>query len=191
MNICIYGASSNVIDSSFIKSGEEIGALIAEYGHTVIFGGGASGMMGAVARGADRLNGKIIGISPSFFNVDGILYDRCTEMIYTETMSQRKQLLEDKADAFLVTPGGLGTFDEFFETITLKQLDRHRKPIAIFNINGYFDSLIKMLEVAAEGKFMTKENMKLFFVSDSPQEILDYFDGYSQDSTDIKNLKNI
>ena len=191
MNICIYGASSNVIDSSFIKSGEEIGALIAEYGHTVIFGGGANGMMGAVARGADRLNGKIIGISPSFFNVDGILYDRCTEMIYTETMSQRKQLLEDKADAFLVTPGGLGTFDEFFETITLKQLDRHRKPIAIFNINGYFDSLIKMLEVAAEGKFMTKENMKLFFVSDNPQEILDYFDGYSQDSTDIKNLKNI
>ncbi len=191
MNICIYGASSNIIDPSFIKSGEEIGALIAQRGHTVVFGAGANGMMGAVARGADAENGEIIGISPSFFNVDGILYDRCTEMIYTETMSQRKQLLEDKADAFLVTPGGLGTFDEFFETITLKQLDCHRKPIAIFNINGYFDSLIKMLEVAANGKFMTRENMNLFFVSNNPQEILNYFEDYNANPTNIKNLKNI
>lgn len=191
MNICIYGASSNIIDSSYIQNGEKIGKEIAERQHTVVFGGGACGMMGAIARGADSKKGKIIGISPSFFNVDGVLYDNCTEMIYTDTMSQRKQLLEDKADAFLVTPGGLGTFDEFFETITLKQLDRHQKPIAIFNINGYFDSLIELLICAVDGKFMTKENMNLFFVSDDAQEILDYFESYDQNSTEIQKLKNI
>ena len=124
MKICIYGASSNDIDITFIKAGEKLGAEIANCGQTVVFGGGAAGMMGAVARGAYSAGGEILGICPSFFNVDGALFQNCTEMIYTKTMSERKTLLEDMSDAFLITAGGLGTFDELFEILTLKPRKR-------------------------------------------------------------------
>ena len=96
MKICIYGASSDKIDKSFIDAGELLGESIAQNDCTVVFGGGAHGLMGAVARGAHKKSGEIIGISPSFFNVDGALFDKCTKMIYTETMRERKQLMEDR-----------------------------------------------------------------------------------------------
>ena len=87
MKICIYGASSDAIDKSFIDAGEFLGKTIALNNHSVVFGGGAAGLMGAVARGAHSENGEIIGICPSFFNVDGALFNDCTEMIYTETIT--------------------------------------------------------------------------------------------------------
>ena len=131
MKICVYGASSSTIDKSFIDAGEALGRAIAERGHAVVYGGGAEGMMGAAARGAKEKNGEIVGIAPSFFKVDGSLFDGCTEFIYTDNMRQRKELLETRSDAFIVTPGGAGTYDEFFEIFTLRQLSRHTKAIAI------------------------------------------------------------
>ena len=101
-----------------------------------MYGAGANGLMGAVARGVCEENGTIIGVTPSFFNVDGILFENVSELITTETMRERKQIMEDKADAFIVTPGGIGTLEEFFEILTLKQLGRHGKAIVIFNQNG-------------------------------------------------------
>ncbi len=191
MKICIYGASSNDIDKSFIEAGEKLGKEIASCGQTVVFGGGAGGLMGAVARGAHSANGEIIGICPSFFNVDGALFQNCTDMIYTKTMSERKTLLEDMSDAFIVTPGGIGTFDEFFETITLRQLCIHTKPIAILNTNGYFDPMIKMLQSAVEQKFMPATNMNLFFASDDCAKILNYLKEYKPTENDITSFKNI
>ncbi len=191
MKICIYGASSNDIDRAFITAGEELGRQIAQCGHTVVFGGGASGLMGAVARGAEKENGKIIGICPSFFNVDGALFQNCTDMIYTKTMSERKTLLEEMSDAFIVTPGGIGTFDEFFETITLRQLCIHTKPIAILNTNGYFDPMIQMLQSAVQKKFMPQTNMDLFYASDNAKELLKYLDSYKPSDTDIISFKNL
>ena len=138
MNICVYGAASNLIDKTFLDAGEQLGEIMAKRNHSLIFGGGAEGMMGAVARGVERNKGKTIGISPTFFKVDGVLFDRCSEFFYTKTMRERKQLLEEKSDAFLVSPGGIGTYDEFFEILSLRQLGRHQKPIVLFNINGYF-----------------------------------------------------
>ena len=104
-------------------------------------------MMGAVARGMTEVGGEILGVAPGFFNVDGILYEKCTEFIYTETMRQRKQIMEDRADAFVMTAGGIGTFEEFFEILTLKQLGRHNKPIAILNTNGYYDAMEQILHI--------------------------------------------
>ena len=191
MKICIYGASSNDIDKSFIDAGESLGAEIARKGHSVVFGGGAAGLMGAVARGAESLEGEIIGICPSFFNVDGALFQNCTEMIYTKTMSERKTLLEDMSDAFIITPGGIGTFDEFFETYTLRQLCVHTKPIAILNTNGYYDPMVEMLNNAIQKKFMPQSNMDLFFVSDNTREIIEFLENYKPDNSDITNFKKI
>lgn len=147
-------------------------------GHALIFGGGANGLMGAAARGAFANGGEIIGIAPSFFNVDGILFENCTDFIYTETMGERKKLLVESSDAFIVAPGGPGTFDEFFETFTLKQLELHNKPLVLFNVNGYYDSLLSLLENAVNGEFMPKSNLELIFVSDNPEEIIKYIENY-------------
>ena len=172
MNFCVYGAASDDIDPSFILAGEALGETIAQNGHTVIFGGGAHGMMGAVARGASRLHGNICGIAPRFFNADGVLFDGCTEMIYTADMHERKCLLEDRCDAFIVTPGGVGTYDELFETLCLRQLNRHQKPILLYNINGYFDPLIEMLKLTAKKGFMRSECLDLLLVENDPKSVI-------------------
>lgn len=191
MKICIYGASSNEIDQSFIDAGELLGATIAQKNHTVVFGGGAAGLMGAVARGAHRSNGEIIGICPSFFNVDGALFTDCTQMIYTETMRERKQLLDEMSDAFIITPGGIGTFDEFFEIYTLRQLATHKKAIAIYNTNGYYNPLIEMLQNAIDKNFMPKTNMDLLFISDNPIDIINHIQNYNPADYEAAEFKFI
>ena len=191
MKLCIYGASSNAIDKSFLDAGEQLGQSIASSGHSIVFGGGAAGLMGAVARGAHDKSGEIIGICPSFFNVDGALFDECTQMIYTETMRERKQLLEEMSDAFIITPGGIGTFDEFFEIYTLRQLGVHKKPIAIFNTNGYYNSLIDMLNNAIDKSFMPNTNMDLLFISDNPDEIINHIQNYNPADYEAAQFKFI
>ena len=114
MNICVYGASSSTIAKSYINPTEELGEKMAKRGHNLVYGAGALGLMGAAARGVLRGGGKIIGVAPAFFKVDGVLFDECDEMIYTDTMRERKGIMEEKSDAFIMTPGGLGTYDEFF-----------------------------------------------------------------------------
>ena len=124
MKICVYGASSNSIDKKYIEAGERLGSLMAARGHTLVFGGGANGLMGAVARGEAEVRGEIIGVAPTFFNVDGILFPDCTDFVYTETMRERKQKMEELSDAFVMTPGGIGTIEEFFEILTLSHLTK-------------------------------------------------------------------
>ncbi len=191
MNICVYGSSSNTISDFYIDANVKLGKLLAKQGHTVVYGGGACGMMGAVARGARSENGDVIGVSPSFFKVDGSLFDDCTEFIYTETMRERKQILEEKSEGFITSPGGMGTFDEFFEIFTLRQLDKHNKPIAIYNVNGYFDDIINMMERCINENFMKPKNRDLYFVSDDPQEIIDYLVNFVPTEFDLTELKDV
>ena len=191
MNICIYGASSNTIKKEYIKKTEELGKLMAERGHTLVFGGGSGGMMGAAARGMCMGHGYIIGVAPSFFDVDGILFPHCDELIYTETMGARKKILFEKSDAFIVTPGGIGTFDEFFEVLTLKQLARHKKAIVLFNIDGYYDSMLEMLLNTAKQGFMSEASLELFEVFDEPEALLDRLEKYEAPDMKIEDLKNI
>lgn len=191
MRICVYGAASNEIDKSYIEAGESLGKEMGTRGHSLVFGGGATGLMGAVARGIEKENGEIIGVSPSFFNVDGILFDRCSEMIFTDTMRERKQIMEEKSDAFIITVGGIGTFEEFFEILTLRSLDRHKKPIAILNTNGYYDHLIQFLENGVKENFLKAENLELFFVSDSHTEVLDYIESYKDTEDKIEKTRYV
>ncbi len=191
MTICVYGASSDLIDKNYIEVTEELGRRMAERGHGLVYGAGAQGLMGAVARGMYEKKGTIIGVAPSFFNVDGVLFEDCTEMISTETMRQRKQIMEDRADCFIMTPGGIGTFEEFFEILTLKQLARHKKAIAVFNINGYYDSMEKMMQDAIDGKFMKSECSNLYEIFTDIDEMLDYLENYDDDLVDVTQMKNI
>jgi uncharacterized protein (TIGR00730 family) len=191
MNICVYGASSNTIDINFVEKVEKLGEEIAKRGHNVVYGGGAQGLMGAVARGARKADGKVKGIAPSFFNVDGVLFEDCTEFIYTETMRERKQLLEDHSDCFIVAPGGIGTFEEFFEVLTLKQLRRHEKAIVIYDINGYYDETEKMIENAINEGFMKESCRELYTYFDDMNKMLDYLEAYVPEKAEPCKYKNV
>lgn len=175
MNICVYGAASNSISADYLSGGERLGAAIAAHGHAVVFGGGGNGMMGAVARGARRAGGDVIGVAPTFFP-DGVLFSDCTAFHATETMRERKALMEKLADGFLVTAGGIGTLEEFFEIYTLRHLGRHEKKIAIFNDGGCFDPLVALLRHTVKEGFLPEEDLSLLFVSDDAEEILAYFE---------------
>ena len=165
MNICIYGASSNKLAQEYYDAAEALGALMAGQGHTLVFGGGQGGLMGAAARGAHAHGGAIIGVAPRFFDEPGILYPHCTEFIYT---------MEERSDAFIVLPGGIGTYEEFFEMLTLKQLGRHAKPMAMLNTRGYYDPMSAMLQNTVDEGFMGASCMGLFGVCSSVEEVLDY-----------------
>ena len=188
MNVCLYGASSNEIDGKYIAATETLGEALAQVGHTMVYGAGGCGLMGAAARGMTRYGGRIIGVVPEFLNVDGILYDRCDEMVYTETMRQRKQIMEERSDAFIVTPGGIGTYEEFFEIYTLKQLGRHSKPIILYNIDGFFDHLYEILEGLVKDGFMRETCLNLLTFAATPNEVLAKLDTVTEtvDITDTK-----
>lgn len=178
MNICIFGSSSESIDKSYLESAEHLGKALAKKGIAVVFGAGKYGVMGAVARGVSAENGVLIGVSPRFFIEMEVLYEKCFDLIYTDTMRERKAIMENKSDAFIVCAGGIGTFEEFFEIITLKQLGRHSKPIIIYNLNGYYDSMLAMMSHAVNESFMTDDVFKLFSVANTEQEIFEQLDGY-------------
>ena len=130
-------------------------------------------MMGAAAGGfrSVQKNGELIGIIPRCFEQPGVWYTECSELIWTESMRERKYLMEEKADAFLVFPGGVGTFEEFFEVITLKQIGEHKKPILLYNVNGYYEQIRSLLEQAVEQKFMTAEHLSLVSFAENAEEI--------------------
>lgn len=191
MKICVYGAASSLIDKVFVEAGEDLGRKMAERGHGLVFGGGNNGMMGAPARGVYEKGGYILGIAPKFFeeNNPEISFDNCTEFITTETMRERKRLLDESSDAFIVAPGGIGTFDEFFEILTLKQLGRHNKAIVILNIDGYYDNMLKMMQVSIDKKFITTDCVELYKVVNTVDEALDYIESYDPTDIDLSKVK--
>lgn len=191
MKICIFGAASDLIDKKYMERVQELAVKLAKRGHDLVFGAGANGLMGAAARGFTEGGGKITGIIPSFFLTDTVepIYDKCDELIYTETMNERKEGMEDRADAFIIVPGGIGTLEEMFEVITLKQLCQHRKPIAFYNIFNYYDKLMEFMEFCEEEKFVREGCHNLYISTDSDDKLIDYLEDETPFTLGLKDLK--
>lgn len=191
MKICIFGAASAHIDSVYIKAVEELSEKLAKRGHTLVFGAGGTGLMGAAARGFKRGGGFIHGVIPEFFRDESVelIYENCDEITFTKTMAERKATMEDLADAFIITPGGIGTFEEFFEVLTLKQLGRHSKALAVFNIENYYDDLEKFMQTVTERKFITFKCSEMYSVFKSADEIINYLETYVPSKTPWRKLK--
>lgn len=185
MKLAVYGASSRELAQVYYDAAYALGEQIARRGHTMVFGGGTSGLMGAAARGVSAEGGEMIGVAPKFFDEPGILYEGCTQMLFTETMGERKKMMEDLSDAFIILPGGIGTFEEFFEALTLKQLGRHAKAMAVLNTNGYYDAMEAMLVRAVEEKFFPEDGYALYKIFGNADELVAYIESYEAEPEDI------
>ena len=170
--VTIYGASSSQIDDQYIRMANELGKLLALNGIGCITGGGREGMMGAVAKGALEAGGRVTGIIPQFMVDEGWSNNALSEIVITKNMHERKQLMAEKSDACIALPGGIGTMEELMEIITWRQLSLYDKPVVIFNINGYYDPLLSMLEKAVKEKFLHPKSQETWNIARSPEEVL-------------------
>lgn len=191
MVICVFGSASDKIKELYKEKSFEMGRALAERGHSLIFGAGSSGLMGATARGFKAGNGKIHGVIPKFFEEDGFeeIFYQADKLTYTSTMAERKTKMGEGCDAFVIVPGGIGTFEEFFEIFTLKQLGRHKKAIAIYNIDGYYKPMIELIEYAINAGFINEECRKLIKVFTEVEELIEYLENYSKQAVKWDMLK--
>ena len=191
MKICIFGAASAHIDDNYIKAVERLGKSLALRGHSLVFGAGGTGLMGAAARGFKAGGGHIHGVIPNFFREEcvEVIYDGCDKITYTKTMAERKSVMEDLADAFIITPGGIGTFEECVGVLTLKQLGRHGKAMAVFNIDGYYDDLEKFMQTVADKKFITFKCSQMYQCFTDECKMIDYIENYGGQTTPWQKLK--
>lgn len=178
MRICVFCSSSDAVNREFFQAARELGEGMARRGHSLVFGGGRVGLMGELARAVHAVGAAVVGVMPDAMRDWNVAYDQADEMIYTATMNDRKKTMQDGSDAFIALAGGLGTFEELLEVITLKQLHYHTKPIVILNTAGYFDPLLALLDHAVSKRFMKSETTTLYHVCRSPGEALDYIERY-------------
>lgn len=192
MKICIFGAASALIDKKYIEKVEALAEKMARRGHSLVFGAGGSGLMGAAARGTKRGGGYIHGVIPHFFREERLesIYTECDKLTYTETMAERKTTMEDDCDAFIIVPGGIGTLEEFFEVITLKQLGRHHKAIAFYNIDGYYDSLEAFMHEMSQKKFMAEACHEMYKIFTDEDALFAYLETYVASDVSARELKN-
>lgn len=175
MNICLYGSGSRKIDAKYTDAAYQLGCEIAKNGHTLVFGGGDTGMMGACAKGVHDNGGNSIGIAPKWMDNFEPLCERCSNFIHVDTMDERKNKFLENSDAFIISPGGIGTLDEFFEIITLKKLKQHDKQIIVFNIDGFFNKMFEMIEEMNERGFLYKQE-EIYKTADNINEIFQYIE---------------
>lgn len=173
MNICLYGSGSRKIDKVYTDAAYKLGCQMAQKGHTLVFGGGDTGMMGACAKGIHDNGGNSIGIAPKWIGNFEPLCEKCSEFIYVDTMDERKNKFLEHSDAFIISPGGIGTLDEFFEIITLKKLKQHDKPVVVFNIDNFFNKMFEMIDEMSEKGFLYKQE-EVFKVANTIDEVLNY-----------------
>ncbi|MFT6490667.1 MAG: hypothetical protein ACJAXQ_001450 [Parvibaculaceae bacterium] len=171
-NICVYCGSSSGENPSYMSAGTQLGEAIVEAGMGLVYGGATIGVMGAVARAVTSGKGPVIGVIPEFLFTAEIPYTDASELIVTKDMHERKQIMYDRSCAFVALPGGIGTLEELMEMMTWAQLGRHRHPIIIANIDGFWDSLLALFDHMLENGFVRPSLHQLFHVVNDAQEIV-------------------
>jgi len=158
---------------AYVAAARGLGELLARRGIGTVFGGGHVGMMGAVADAALAAGGTVVGVIPTHLVQPEHAHRGLTELVIVDSMHTRKRTMADRADAFVVLPGGFGTFDEMFEMATWLQLGLERKPVGVLNVDGYFDRLLDFLRHAADEGFIRPQHRELLLVDDDPGRLLD------------------
>jgi uncharacterized protein (TIGR00730 family) len=177
-SVTVYCSSSSAIDPVYLNAGVELGRALAQNNWKLIYGGNNVGLMGKLADATRAAGGKVVGITPQLFIDKGVHDKLCDEFIVTACMRTRKAAMEDRGDAYIAMPGGLGTFEEIFEIIVGKQLAYHNKPIVLLNINDYYAPSLKQIEQGIEQHFIKPAARKLFFVAKDVPSAIEYIQQY-------------
>lgn len=173
MRICVYAASSAHVHPDYVAAARRLGALLAEAGATVVYGGGGIGLMGAVADGALERGGHVVGIIPRFMTEVEWQHPGIASLEVVEDMRERKHRLLTGSDAVVALPGGCGTLEELFEAITLKRLGIYFNPIVLVNTRGFYDRLQQFLLHSIDEKMMNRGHEAMWSLVDGPDAVLD------------------
>lgn len=176
--ITVFCGSSFGTEEIYKEQAELLGKTLAKQNIALVYGGANVGLMGAVADGALSENGTVIGVLPNFLRSKEIAHLGLTELILVESMHERKTKMNDLCDGVIALPGGFGTLEELFEMLTWAQLGLHKKPIAILNINGFYDSLLELLQTMSKKGLLKESNQKMLLVSDDIEDLLNQMENY-------------
>jgi hypothetical protein len=182
MRICVYCSSSAAVDEAYVTAARELGALIAAGGHSLVYGGCHVGLMGDVARAVKEGGGLVLGVVPRRIADLGLVYAQADELVITETMAERKALMEARSDAFVAMPGGFGTLEETLQALTLKQLGYLQGPIVLLNTLGFYGDLLAHFRRLYYERFARPEYARLYHVAATPRETMDHIEGYRDEA---------
>ncbi|MGC9467888.1 MAG: TIGR00730 family Rossman fold protein [Anaerolineae bacterium] len=185
MKICVYCSSSDAIAPGYFVAARALGKRISTRGDTLVYGGAAVGLMGALAQEVKAGEGTVVGVMPYLLQTERLTFEDADELILTQDMRERKAVMEKQADAFVVLPGGFGTLEELSEILTLRQLGVHTKPIVLLNVDGFYDPLVALFEHFYRQRF-AKPWRELYHVAGSVDEVFDYLDHYTPTSAPEK-----
>jgi len=180
LNICVYCSSRNEVEPAFGDLADAVGQQLAAAGHTLVYGGGSTGLMGRVARAvhAHSPRGHIVGVIPAAMKSVEVAYLDADELVETQTMRERKHEMDERADAFLILPGGFGTLEELSEVITHRYLKFHNKPIVILNPDGFYDHLLGLFEHFIETGMAKDVYREMYVVTDDVDQALKHLGGW-------------
>jgi uncharacterized protein (TIGR00730 family) len=171
-SLCVYCGSRPGKLESFTQTAKAVGEWIGQHKGQLVYGGGNNGLMGIVAAATQQAGGRVVGIIPHALAEMELARDDCDEFYLVDNMHQRKQMMAERADAFLALPGGIGTFEEFFEVWTWRQLGYHNKPIGLLNVDGYYDGLLTFMRTTVNDGFVSDWQMNLIQQSSNLEQLL-------------------
>ena len=171
-SLCVYCGSRPGADPVYAEAARAVGHWIGSHGGQLVYGGGRNGLMGTVAQATLEAGGRVVGVIPKALVEKEWANHSCTELHVVDTMHERKRLMAEHADAFLALPGGIGTFEEFFEVWTWRQLGYHDKPVGLLNLAGYYDGLLQFLHSTVQQQFMSDWQMDMIRVDTDLQRLL-------------------
>jgi uncharacterized protein (TIGR00730 family) len=171
--VCVFCGSQPGARPAYLQAARELGVQLARRHWAVVYGGGHVGMMGALADSALAAGGKVIGVIPEHLMRPEVAHQGLTELRVVDSMHTRKRVMAGRSDAFIVLPGGYGTFEEMFEMVTWRQLQLHAKPVGLVNVEGYFDHLLAFLQHASEQQFIRPQHRGLLSVESSVVTLLE------------------
>ena len=171
-DICVFLGASSGNDPIFSEAINQLGVALAKKQHRIVYGGSKTGLMGILADSAMAAGGKVTGVTVQALKDKEFHHDNLTELHITQDMNERKQMMNDLSDAFIIFPGGCGTYDEFFDVFTWAKLGFHNKPIIILNLNNYYQPLIQLLQHTEQQGFMNNWDMELFHVADNIEDCI-------------------
>lgn len=177
-SVCVFCSSSESVDEVYKATATDLGRRLGRLGLNLVYGGASIGLMGCVARGVHECGGNVTGVLPEFFKIKEIEYGEADELIVTKDMRERKAVMDQKSDAFITLPGGIGTLEEAMEILSMKQLKLTTKPLVFINTCNFYDGLIENLQEMVELKFAKQETVELFAIEPDPEAALQYILDY-------------